>query len=647
MNSSSEPPDDAPGPPTLHEEWQVVLADRSSSKVVLHNPLSSRFSIVPYYAVRSTSTLPRMNATPRESARGEDDKNDSPLPATSTSSSSTATPPVTQTICPLCFQPVPRPAGRGPSPLRHPLLPLPPSSSSTFDDGTSEQSDGDEDARWTGRRRRKRWTGASGTGTYFQLLSEANSRVNSPTTTGGTAARGIEGRGSAREDPALSEGQMNEGYCEKFFTEVQLLGRGGQGVVYLVRHVLNGEGLGLYALKKIRVGDSTLSLLQILREVHLLESISHPNVINYHHAWLQSSPPSTFAPPVPTLHVLMAFANGGSLQDFVSQRGGGGSEGQDGMEMNTGERRKARHRTSRARGGANERAVHLLKVEDALDLFEDVVVGLAFLHARNILHLDLKAENVLLHWDEDALLPTCKLSDFGNATNDSYHRERHGGSGTLAYTPPEALFPPDPRTGKFPSPDRATDQWALGLILHLLCFFALPWREAGEEGDTLELEREIREYRGFFPSDAIPCSPLPFPSSSSPALSHPPPLFTARHDLPPSLLLLLSSLIHLSPTTPHSPLPPRFFPIPHSSTSTLPPSRTSSFTVFLAPLVIALAKAILLSSPSHSSSLPIWLALLILLETALDVALSSLRVTVGLVVIHAAVLRTVRMAGGA
>lgn len=35
-----------------------------------------------------------------------------------------------------------------------------------------------------------------------------------------------------------------------------------------------------------------------------------------------------------------------------------------------------------------------------------------------------QAENVLLNWDEDALLPTCQLSDFGSATNDSYHRER-------------------------------------------------------------------------------------------------------------------------------------------------------------------------------------------------------------------------------
>ncbi|BGP34960.1 putative serine/threonine-protein kinase iks1 [Rhodotorula toruloides] len=317
----------------------------------------------------------------------------------------------------------------------------------------------------------------------------------------------------------LDQSQMNEGYFARFFEEVQLLGKGGQGAVYLVRHVLNGEALGLYACKKISVGDSPSYLLSILREVHLLESVSHPNIVAYHHAWLETSSaiPSRFAPQVPTLHILMSYANGGSLAEFIEARRGSREESARGS---VGER--ARHR----RKDEKERAVHLLRLEDIVTLFEDIVRGLAFLHSKNILHLDLKAENVLLYWDEDALLPTCQLSDFGSATNDSYHRERHGGSGTLAYTPPEA-FTPSPTTGALPSPDRASDMWALGLILHLLCFFSLPFGEAREEGDTRKLEEEVRAYKGFNPADPLPLSA------------------SARHDLPPSLLLLLSQLINL------------------------------------------------------------------------------------------------------
>lgn len=36
----------------------------------------------------------------------------------------------------------------------------------------------------------------------------------------------------------------------------------------------------------------------------------------------------------------------------------------------------------------------------------------------------VQAENVLLQWEEDDLLPTAKLSDFGNATSDAWTRER-------------------------------------------------------------------------------------------------------------------------------------------------------------------------------------------------------------------------------
>jgi serine/threonine protein kinase len=84
----------------------------------------------------------------------------------------------------------------------------------------------------------------------------------------------------------------------------------------------------------------------------------------------------------------MSWANGGSLEEFVAQRSGR-QEGEAGGRMGTKERQKERVRAKR-RGGGSERAIHLLRVEDLLHLFRDVVVGLAFLHSKNILHLDLK-----------------------------------------------------------------------------------------------------------------------------------------------------------------------------------------------------------------------------------------------------------------
>lgn len=165
------------------------------------------------------------------------------------------------------------------------------------------------------------------------------------------------------------------------------------------------------------VGNSSASLIRILREVRLLEQVQHPNIISYHHAWVENTRLSAFGPPTPTLHVLMSWANGGSLHSWINQRRGGDDGGGDPAGMTRAERvKKFRERKLGV--------VHLLRLDEILGLFEDVVQGLGWLHGRNVLHLDLKAENVLLQWDEDALLPVAKLSDFGNATNDVSHRER-------------------------------------------------------------------------------------------------------------------------------------------------------------------------------------------------------------------------------
>lgn len=101
---------------------------------------------------------------------------------------------------------------------------------------------------------------------------------------------------------------------------------------------------------------------------------------------MENSSPSAYSPSVPTLHILMAYANGGSLDQFIHQRRGGAPEGgeDDGEAATSARRRKEKHRMR------NLGAVHLLRLDEMLQLFEDIVQGLKFLHARNILHLDMK-----------------------------------------------------------------------------------------------------------------------------------------------------------------------------------------------------------------------------------------------------------------
>ena len=82
-------------------------------------------------------------------------------------------------------------------------------------------------------------------------------------------------------------------------------------------------------------------------------------------------------------------------------------------------------------------------------------------------------------------------------------RTRSGNTGTLEYASPESL--PSPQTGKLAQMDSKSDIWSLGMILHKLLFFHLPYQYASGgdgdnalgEGEKMErLEREILEYPG-------------------------------------------------------------------------------------------------------------------------------------------------------
>jgi serine/threonine protein kinase len=71
---------------------------------------------------------------------------------------------------------------------------------------------------------------------------------------------------------------------------------------------------------------------------------------------------------------------------------------------------------------------------------------------------------------------------------------------SLEYTSPESL--PSLHTGILHQIDSKSDMWSLGMILHKLLFFRLPYQHAGEETSTEEgekidrLEKEVLNYPG-------------------------------------------------------------------------------------------------------------------------------------------------------
>ena len=108
---------------------------------------------------------------------------------------------------------------------------------------------------------------------------------------------------------------FNQGYYKRFFVEEKLLGRGGNGAVYLCWHELEGHRLGRFAVKIVPVGDSEEWLSRRLQEVRTMCRLKHPNIIEYKHAWMEEWSGSPFAPRIPCLFILMEYADAGSLEN--------------------------------------------------------------------------------------------------------------------------------------------------------------------------------------------------------------------------------------------------------------------------------------------------------------------------------------------
>ena len=86
--------------------------------------------------------------------------------------------------------------------------------------------------------------------------------------------------------------------------------------------------------------------------------------------------------------------------------------------------------------------------------------GLQYCHANDIVHCDLKPDNILLNLSSDNKIVDLKLADFGFAFKASIDRKSGDDSrGTLIYSAPEMLWEDE----KFGS---KVDTWSLGVILH-------------------------------------------------------------------------------------------------------------------------------------------------------------------------------------
>jgi serine/threonine protein kinase len=148
------------------------------------------------------------------------------------------------------------------------------------------------------------------------------------------------------------------------FEKVKVLGVGGTGIVYELLHKSNGQR---FAMKEMEIKNKAqmqmaISEAEMLKDI--MENVSHPNVMHIEKVFQVGS----------KFYLVFPLCTGGELYEHIIRRG---------------------HFTER----------------DAAIITRDLISGLNALHSHDILHLDIKPENLLFDtMGEDAKI---KITDFG------------------------------------------------------------------------------------------------------------------------------------------------------------------------------------------------------------------------------------------
>ena len=119
---------------------------------------------------------------------------------------------------------------------------------------------------------------------YFEMLGATSGM---PSTSGSSNMN--EEAAAAADLHNIPVGLLNVGYYSRFFVEERKLGAGSFGAVYLCRHVMDEIELGVFAVKKLALGDDAKRLRQVVREIKALERLRHVNIVDYKHSWLEVS----------------------------------------------------------------------------------------------------------------------------------------------------------------------------------------------------------------------------------------------------------------------------------------------------------------------------------------------------------------------
>ncbi|XP_046417530.1 serine/threonine-protein kinase 33-like [Neodiprion fabricii] len=208
----------------------------------------------------------------------------------------------------------------------------------------------------------------------------------------------------------------------------EILGKGSFGTVVKASHKGSGLNWAVKIINKSQAGASRIMLVE--REIHILKLVDHPNIILLDRVF--ESPK--------TIYLIFELCTGSLAKTF-----------------------KVKKR---------------FEEKETLTVIRSLAGALSYLHKNDIVHRDLKLENILIaanpqNPDDDLHI---KVTDFGLSAvrgGTGYETMLHDCCGTLTYMAPEMI--------STKSYSQQCDVWSMGIIMYVLLVGKFPFYSTNDQ----------------------------------------------------------------------------------------------------------------------------------------------------------------------
>ena len=239
-----------------------------------------------------------------------------------------------------------------------------------------------------------------------------------------------------------------------FYLYGRRIGQGAFGKVNLGLNVLTGRVVAIKSFKKTPIQKFKHRMKKIQYETELMQRFNHKNITKILEVFNDEE----------YMLIIMEYINGGNLFSFVKKR------------------RKLSEKMARF-------------------LFRQIILGIQHIHSKNVVHRDIKLENILIDFNNNV-----KICDFGiGRVLKSTDELLYDKCGTPMYMAPEIILANEGNGYKgFP-----VDIWSSGITLYIMLSGSLPFslKKKNNKKENISLNSMKNNNNSFLQNQIVNIKP--------------------------------------------------------------------------------------------------------------------------------------------